>query len=295
MIRIDPQTTSTPDFYQFLIGSVAPRPIAFVSTMDKEGNTNLAPFSFFNAFSSKPPIVVFSVGKRVQDGTTKDTLSNVEETMECVINMVSHSIVRQMTLTAVNYPKGVNEFEKAGLTPLASDMVRPFRVKESPVQLECRVDRILPLGTEGGAGCLIICNVLCIHISEDVMDADRRRIDPHKIDLVGRLGRAYYTRASKEAIFEIVQPERPIVLGYDGLPLSIRQSEVLTGNNIAQIASLITLPPKEEILNLKKDNRVQKILYSGNILRGLHLLAQEELQKGNTDTGAKLALLGDLV
>ena len=295
MIRIDPQTTSTPDFYQFLIGAVAPRPIAFVSTMDKEGNTNLAPFSFFNAFSSKPPIVVFSVGKRVQDGTTKDTLSNVEETMECVINMVSHSIVRQMTLTAVNYPKGVNEFEKAGLTPLASDMVRPFRVKESPVQLECRVDRILPLGTEGGAGCLIICNVLCIHISEDVMDADKRRIDPHKIDLVGRLGRAYYTRASNDAIFEIVQPERPIVLGYDGLPLSIRQSEVLTGNNIAQIASLITLPPKEEILTLKKDNRVQKILYSGNILRGLHLLAQEELQKGNTETGAKLALLGDLV
>ena len=295
MIRIDPQTTSTPDFYQFLIGSVAPRPIAFVSTMDKEGNTNLAPFSFFNAFSSKPPIVVFSVGKRVQDGTTKDTLSNVEETMECVINMVSHSIVRQMTLTAVNYPKGVNEFEKAGLTPLASDMVRPFRVKESPVQLECRVDRILPLGTEGGAGCLIICNVLCIHISEDVMDADKRRIDPQKIDLVGRLGRAYYTRASGDAIFEIVQPERPIVLGYDGLPLSIRESEVLSGNNIAQIASLITLPPKEEILTLKKDNRVQKILYSGNILRGLHLLAQEELQKGNIDLGAKLALLGDLV
>lgn len=295
MIRIDAQTTSTPDFYQFLIGSVAPRPIAFVSTMDKEGNTNLAPFSFFNAFSSKPPIVVFSVGRRVQDGTTKDTLSNVEQTMECVINMVSHSIVRQMTLTAVNYPKGVNEFEKAGLTPLASDMVRPFRVKESPVQLECRVDQILPLGTEGGAGCLIICNVLCIHISEDVMDADRRRIDPHKIDLVGRLGRAYYTRASSDSIFEIVQPEKPIVLGYDGLPQSIRQSEVLTGNNIAQIASLITLPPKEEILTLKKDNRVQKILYSGNILRGLHLLAQEELQKGNTDTGAKLALLGDLV
>ena len=295
MIRIDPQTTSTPDFYQFLIGSVAPRPIAFVSTMDKEGNTNLAPFSFFNAFSSKPPIVVFSVGKRVQDGTTKDTLSNVEETMECVINMVSHSIVRQMTLTAVNYPKGVNEFEKAGLTPLSSDMVRPFRVKESPVQLECRVDRILPLGTEGGAGCLIICNVLCIHISEDVMDADKRRIDPQKIDLVGRLGRAYYTRASGDAIFEIVQPERPIVLGYDGLPLSIRESEVLSGNNIAQIASLITLPSKEEILTLKKDNRVQKILYSGNILRGLHLLAQEELQKGNTDLGSKLALLGDLV
>lgn len=295
MIKIDPQTISTPDFYQFLIGAVAPRPIAFVSTMDAEGQMNLAPFSFFNAFSSNPPVVVFSAGRRVQDGTTKDTLSNVEATMECVINMVSHNIVRQMTLTAVNYPKDVNEFVKAGLTPLASEMVRPFRVKESPVQMECRVDKILPLGTEGGAGHLIICNVLCMHISENVMDADQRRIDPHKIDLVGRMGRAYYTRASGDSIFEIVQPERPVVLGYDSLSPSIRHSEVLTGNNIAQIASLITLPSKEDILALKNDKHVQKILYSGNILRGLHLLAQQELLKGNTDMGAKLALLGDLV
>ena len=293
MITIRPETTSTPDFYQYLIASVAPRPIAFVSTIDSGGNANLAPFSFFNAFSSKPPIVVFSAGLRVQDGTSKDTLANIQETMECVINTVSHSIVRQMTLTSVNYPKGVNEFEKSGLTPLASENVRPFRVKESPVQMECRVEQILPLGTEGGAGHLIICRVLCMHISEQILDADKKRIDPHKIDLVGRLGKFYYARASGSAIFEIVQPEKPLVIGYDSLPETIRTSKFLTGNTIAQIAGCTTLPSKEETLSVQKDIRVQKVLYSDNILRGLHMLAQEELLKGNTELGVKLALYGE--
>lgn len=295
MITIRPETTSTPDFYQYLIASVAPRPIAFVSTIDGEGNANLAPFSFFNAFSSKPPIVVFSAGLRVQDGTSKDTLTNIQETMECVINTVSHSIVRQMTLTSVNYPKGVSEFEKSGLTPLASENVRPFRVKESPVQMECRVEQILPLGTEGGAGHLIICRVLCMHISEHILDAEKKRIDPHKIDLVGRLGKFYYARASGNAIFEIVQPEKPLVIGYDGLPERIRTSEYLTGNTIAQIAACVILPTKEDVLSVKKDIRVQKILYSDNILRGLHMLAQEEIQKGNTDLGVKIALYGEFL
>jgi flavin reductase (DIM6/NTAB) family NADH-FMN oxidoreductase RutF len=273
MIKIDPQTTPVPDFYQFLIGAVAPRPIAFVSTLDDEGNANLAPFSFFNVFSSNPPIVVFSAAKRVQDGSVKDTLSNIEDTMECVINVVSHNIVRQMTLTSVNYPKGISEFVKSGLTPIASDLIKPFRVKESPVQLECRVVRM--------------------HINENVMDADKKRIDPQKIDLVGRLGRTYYTRTSGNATFEILQPERPLVIGFDGLPKSILMSDVLTGNNIAQIGGLVVLPSKEEVLSIKKDSRIQKALFSGNILRGLHLLAQEELQKGNTDLGTKIALLGE--
>ena len=290
---IDPQTTPTLDFYQFMIASIAPRPIAFVSTQDDEGQVNLAPFSFFNAFSSNPPIVVFSVNRRVQDNTTKDTLSNIEDTMECVINMVSYSIVRQMALTGVNYPKGVNEFLKAGLTPIASTLVRPPRVKESPVQLECRVQRIIPLGTEGGAGHLIVCNILRMHINEDILDSNKKRIDPHKIDLVGRLGRFNYTRASGNAVFEIVQPERPLVIGIDGLPENIRKSNILTGNNIAQIAGLVELPSKEDILAIKKDNRIQKVLFSGNILRGLHLLAQEELQKGNVDLGTKIALLAE--
>ena len=293
MIKIDPQTTPVPDFYQFLIAAVAPRPVAFVSTVDEEGHVNLAPFSFFNAFSANPPIVVFSASRRVKDGTNKDTFGNIEDTMECVINVVSYSIARQMTLTSVNYPKGTSEFEKAGLTPIPSDLVKPPRVKESPVQLECRVSRIIPLGTEGGAGYLIICNILRMHINENVMDGDKKRIDPQKIDLVGRLGRSFYTRTTGTATFEIVQPERPLVIGFDGLPKSIRTSEVLTGNNIAQIGSLTELPSKEDVLAIKKDSRIQKALFSGNILRGLHLLAQEELQKGNTDLGTKIALLGE--
>ncbi len=290
---IDPQTTPLLDFYQFMIGSIGPRPIAFVSTMDKEGNANLAPYSFFNAISQNPPMVVFSAGRRVQDKTNKDTLENIEETMECVINVVNYNIVRQMTLTSVRYPKGVSEFEKAGLTPIASDLVRPFRVKESPAQMECKVERIIPLGTEGGAGHLMICTILRMHIDEQVLDAEGKRIDPQKMDLVGRLGKSYYTRAHGNAIFEIAQGEKPMIVGFDGLPESIRKSEVLTGNNIAQIAGLSELPTKEDILTVKKDNRVQKTLFSGNILRGLHLLAQEELQKGNTDLGVKLALLGE--
>jgi flavin reductase (DIM6/NTAB) family NADH-FMN oxidoreductase RutF len=290
---IDPQTTPLLDFYQFMIGSIGPRPIAFVSTIDKEGNSNLAPYSFFNAISQNPPMVVFSAGKRVQDKTNKDTLENIEETMECVINVVNYNIVRQMTLTSIRYPKGVSEFEKAGLTPIASDLVGAFRVKESPAQLECKVEKIIPLGTEGGAGHLIICSILRMHIDENVLDTEGKRIDPQKMDLVGRLGKSYYTRAHGNAIFEIVQGERPLIVGFDGLPESIRKSEVLTGNNIAQIAGLAELPTKEDVLTVKKDNRVQKTLFSGNILRGLHLLAQEELQKGNTDLGVKLALLGE--
>ena len=155
MRKIDPETTSPLDMYQFMIGAVSPRPIAFVSTIDTEGVSNLAPFSFFNAFSSKPPIVGFATSIRAVNGTTKDTLSNVQEVNECVINIVSHSFVRQMTLTAVNYPKGVSEFEKAGLTPIQSDLIRPFRVKESPIQMECRVEQILPLSCQNSAGSLM--------------------------------------------------------------------------------------------------------------------------------------------
>jgi flavin reductase (DIM6/NTAB) family NADH-FMN oxidoreductase RutF len=294
-MTIAPQTASALDFYQFMIASVAPRPIAFVSTVDSEGNPNLAPYSFFNAFSAKPPLLVFSTSRRMRDNTTKDTLSNVEATRECVINMVSHSIAGQMSLTSVNYPKGVSEFEKAGLTPIPSTLVKAYRVKESPVQFECKVKQILPLGTEGGAGCMIVCRILLMHIDETILDKEGKRIDPHKIDLVGRLGRSYYTRASGEAIFEIAKGELPIPLGFDNLPENIIKSTVLTGNNIANIASLIEMPSKEDILSLKKDSRIQKILYTNNKLVGLHLLAQEEMQKGNIELGIKVALLGEFV
>lgn len=295
MKKIDPDTTSPLDMYQFMIGAVSPRPIAFVSTIDTEGVANLAPFSFFNAFSSKPPIVGFACSIRTNDGTSKDTLANVREVGECVINIVNYSFVRQMTLTAVGYPKGVNEFEKSGLTPLESDLVRPFRVKESPIQMECRVEQILPLSDEKGGGILVLCRILRMHINENILDVEKKRIDPRKVDTVGRMGRFWYTRANGDALFEIQQPEQPLVLGYDALPETIRTSEYLTANNIAEIAGLTAFPSKEDILAVKKDIRVQKTLYSQNILRGLHLLAQEEITKGNKDFGIKVALLGDLL
>jgi flavin reductase (DIM6/NTAB) family NADH-FMN oxidoreductase RutF len=295
MMTIDPQTTPTPDFHQFMIAAIAPRPIAFVSTIDSDGKTNLARFSFFNAFSSKPPIVVFSANRRVQDGTTKDTLSNIEDTMECVINVVTYNISRQAAIASVNFPREVSEFKKAGFTPLKSELVKPFRVEESPVQMECRVERILPLGTEGGAGHLIVCHVLKMHVDEKILDVEKKRIDPNKIDLVGRLGRFWYSRASGNALFEIVQPEKPIVIGFDALPENIRKSTILTGNSMSQIAALTELPDKEAILSIKNDSQVQKILFTPDKLRGLHLLAQEAFQKGDKERGIKLALLGELI
>ena len=295
MRKIDPEVTSPLDMYQFMIGAVSPRPIAFVSTIDTEGVPNLAPYSFFNAFSSKPPIVGFATSIRTSNGTTKDTLANVKEVNECVINIVSHSFVRQMTLTAVNYPKGVSEFEKAGLTPIVSDLIRPFRVKESSIQMECRVEQILPLSDEKGGGILILCRILRMHINEGILDLEKNRIDPRKVDTVGRMGRFWYTRANGDSLFEIQQPEQPLALGYDMLPKNIRTSEVLTANNIAEIAALPELPSKEEILTVKKDTRVQKTLFSQNILRDLHLLAQEEFSKGNKDFAIKAALLFEFI
>jgi flavin reductase (DIM6/NTAB) family NADH-FMN oxidoreductase RutF len=293
MLVIEPDNTPALDLYQFLIGAVAPRPIALVSTLDTEGNPNLAPYSFFNAVSAKPPMLVFSTSRRIADKTDKDTLYNVQATKECVVNVVSYDIVRQMTLAAVNYPKGISEFTKSGLTPIAADLVKPFRVKESPVHMECKVEQIIPLGTEGGAGHLVLCRVVRIHINERILDENKKRIDPHKIDLVGRMGRFNYARAHGAAIFEIEQPERPLVVGYDALPASIRNSEILSGNNIAQIAGLIELPTEDEIFSIRNDINIQKILFSDNILRGLHMLAQEALHKGDTVKGAKIALLGE--
>ena len=293
MKKIDPDKTSALDMYQFLIGAVSPRPIAFVSTIDTEGVLNLAPYSFFNAFSANPPIVGFSCGTRASDGTKKDTLANVREIGECVINIVSYSFVRQMALTAFDFPKEVSEFEKSGLTPLASDLVRPFRVEESHIQMECVVEQILTLSEEKGGGTLVLCRVLRMHINEDILD--KNRIDPRKLDAVGRMGRFWYNRVNGDGLFEIERRDSAPIIGYDGLPESIRTSEVLTANHIAHIASLSALPSKEVILLVKKDSRVQKTLFSQNILRGLHLLAQEEMLKGNDDFGIKVALLVDVL
>jgi flavin reductase (DIM6/NTAB) family NADH-FMN oxidoreductase RutF len=293
MISIDPDKTPVPDLHQYIVGAVAPRPIAFVSTVDIHGNVNLAPYSFFNAFSSNPPILVFSSNRRVENNTTKDTLANVEATMEAVINVVNYDIVRQMSLSSVEFPKDVNEFDKAGLTQLASEIVKAPRVKESPVQMECKVQQIIPLGDQGGAGHLIVCRVVRMHISEDIMDENR--INPEKIDLMGRMGRAYYSR-SKGDISTIFQAVKPVVLGFDNLPSSIINSTILTGNDIAQFASLYELPLKNVIIeDLKNDIRVQEASNSNDSCEKLHIIAKEELEKSNVQLAVKIAMYYDLI
>jgi flavin reductase (DIM6/NTAB) family NADH-FMN oxidoreductase RutF len=276
---IDPKKVSTKDLHQYLLGSVAPRPIAFVSTKDKEGRDNIAPYSFFNAFSSNPPILVFSSNRRVRDNTTKDTLQNIIDTKEAVINVVNYNIVRQMAMTSVEFPTGTSEFEKSELTPVASELVKPCLVKESPVNMEVKVNEVITLGDHGGAGHLIICEVLRMHIDESVLDGDR--IDPHKIDLMGRMGRSYYVRASGDAIKTIYQSVTDIPIGYDALPANIRASNILTANDIATLASQPNLP--ESLL--LDENEV-----SGLSQSDIHLKIQSYIKDGHIDQALLLAL-----
>lgn len=292
MLTIVPGTIPTADFHQFLLGAVAPRPIAFASTVDTEGVPNLAPYSFFNCFSSNPPILVFSSNRKVANNRTKDTLHNVMDTGEVVINVVTYGIARQAALASIEYPKEISEFEKAGFTPVPSEAVKPFRVKESPVQMECKVNQIIPLGEQGGAGHLIICEVVRMHIDEAVLD-ERGRIDPHKIDLMGRMGRAFYTRASGEAIYTIFQPQNILGIGFDQLPKGIRHSNVFTGNELAQLAALTEPPANESVLELKNDTYIQKLLQSEHPKEELHRYAQKELAKENVELAAKIAWLGE--
>ncbi len=243
--RIIPNEISTKDLHQFLLASVSPRPIAFVSTIDEKGNNNLAPYSFFNAFSSNPPIVVFSSNRRVADNTTKDTLHNIEKNKECVISAVSYDIMRQMALSSVEFPSGESEFENIGLTPCASEKISVPGVAESPVNMECKVKEIIPLGDHGGAGHLIICEILVMHIEESIIVDGR--IDPHKIDLVGRMGRSYYVRASGDAVMEVYQNVKSQPIGYNALPNIAKNSRILTGNNIAEMAALEEFPSGSDI------------------------------------------------
>lgn len=283
-LSIDPLTTPQKDLHQFILGTVAPRPIAFVSTLDENGVPNLAPYSFFNAFSSNPPIVVFSSNRRGTDNTTKDTLHNVRETGECVINAVNYNIVRQMAVASVDFPSEVSEFEKTGLTPIPSDLVKAFRVKESPAQMECKVKDIITLGEKGGAGHLIICEVVRIHVAEEVL-TDRNRIDPDKMDLMGRMGRAYYVRCSGPAIHTIVQEFTPVTIGFDALPESIRNSPVLTGNDLGKLAGQVTFPTQEEIDEAANSEEVKKALSQPHPTEALHYLAKQYLDRDEVRKG----------
>jgi flavin reductase (DIM6/NTAB) family NADH-FMN oxidoreductase RutF len=251
MKTIDPKAVSTAALHGYMLGAVTPRPIAFASTIDSAGNVNLSPFSFFNVFSANPPIMIFSPARRGRDNTTKHTYENVLQVKEVVINIVNYDIVQQMSLSSTEYGKGVNEFEKAGLTPLASQTIKPPRVAESPVQFECRVNEVISLGTEGGAGNLVICEVLKMHINEAILDAEGK-IDPVKLDAVSRMGGNWYGRA-KQGMFEVPKPLSRLGIGFDQLPEAIRTSKLLTGNDLAMLANVEVLPKgAKAIVNLKQ-------------------------------------------
>jgi flavin reductase (DIM6/NTAB) family NADH-FMN oxidoreductase RutF len=284
MIRIDPYQTPVPKVHQILLGSVAPRPIAFASTVDKDGNPNLSPFSFYNAFGVNPTTLIFSPSRRGRDNTVKNTYENLKEVPEVVINSVNYSLVQQASLASTEYPKGVNEFIKAGLTPVPSEKIKPFRVKESPVQFECKVRQIVETGDLGGAANLIICEILLIHLDESILD-ENGNIDLNKIDLVGRMGGDYYVRASGDAIFTVEKPLQKLGIGIDALPDKIKHSQYLSGNDLGQLGNLETLPVEPEIQEFNKVdykgrykdekelvNAARKLLAKNKVAEALKLL-----------------------
>jgi flavin reductase (DIM6/NTAB) family NADH-FMN oxidoreductase RutF len=250
MKTINPKDIETPKLHRYLLGAIGPRPIAFASTMDKDGVANLAPFSFFNAFSANPPILVFSPARSGRTNTTKDTYNNVKILPEVVINVVNFELVHQMSLASSPYPSSVDEFVKSGLTPVASECVQPHRIKESPVQFECKVNEVIELGDQGGAGNLIICEVLRIHIDEAILD-EHQMIDQNKIDLVSRMGGNWYCRADENSMFEIPKPITTCGIGYDELPEDIKNSDVLTANNLGQLAGIESIPNETDVNEYK--------------------------------------------
>ncbi len=277
MKTINPKDVSTAEFHSYLLGAVAPRPIAFASTIDAKGNVNLSPFSFFNAFSANPPILIFSPARRVRDNTTKHTLENVIEVPEVVINIVNYNLVQQMSLASTEYGKGVNEFTKAGLTQVKSDLVKPPRVLEAPASFECKVNQVIHLGEEGGAGNLIVCEVVMAHFQDEVLDKNGK-IDTKKIDLVARMGGNWYCRANGSALFEIEKPLTTLGIGIDQLPVEIKTSNKLTGNHLAQLANVEKIPTLEElatidiILTNDKHAQAKEFLENNKVLEAWKVL-----------------------
>jgi len=282
---INPKEISTAKFHGYMLGAVAPRPIALASTVDENGNVNLSPFSFFNCFSANPPILIFSPARRVKDNTTKHTLENILVHDEVVINIVNHAIVEQMSLTSTEYAKGVNEFDKSGLTPMASVSVKPPRVGESPASFECKVIEVKPLGEEGGAGNLVICEVQLMHIKDEVIGEDER-IDPFKLDAVARMGGNWYCRAQGDSIFEIPKPIATKGIGVDQIPVHIRNSEVLTGNNLGRLGNVERLPSNAAINEYSHREDVITAKNHGES----HQLAKNLLDKGEVDNAWKVLL-----
>ena len=274
--------TNYKEIHDLLLGAVSPRPIALASTVDSKGNVNLSPFSFFNIFSTRPAILVFSPSRRQRDNSTKHTLENILETKEVVINIVSHAMVEQVSLASAEYEKGVNEFVKAGLTEVKSDRVRPPRVKESTVSFECRVLEVKALGTEGGAGNLAICEVILIH-AQDFIFNERRKVDPRKVDNVARMGEDYYCRINGDSIFQLQKPGIPVGIGVDLLPEDIRNSTVLTGNNLGRLANIDKIPSPAEVKAFA-ENFNYDLIWQGNEddrVTAIHKHAQVFLSHGD--------------
>lgn len=288
MVSFEPKDLSTGKLHGYLLSAVAPRPIAFASTMDADGNPNLSPFSFFNVFSANPPILIFSPARRVRDNSVKHTLENVEATREVVINIVNYDLVHQASLSSTEYEKGVNEFHKAGLTMLKSELVKPFRVAESPIQMECKVNEIIKLGTEGGAGNLIICEVLKLHISKDVLDANQL-IDQEKLDLVARAGGNYYSRA-KNGFFEVPKPLRTHGIGIDAMPDEVKNSMIFTGNDLGMLGNVEVLPTHEAVVEFvetvgQHHDKIKEMTH-----REKHIMARNYLSYGDVESAWKLLL-----
>jgi len=278
MLTIDPKIEKTALVHKYILGAVAPRPIAFASTIDNNGNLNLSPFSFFNAFSANPPILIFSPARRVRGNTIKHTLENVLENKEVVISIVTTEMAYQVSLSSCDFAKGVNEFDKAGFNAVKSEKVEPFCVKESPVNFECKVNEVISLGEEGGAGNLVICEVLKIHIDEAILDADEN-IDPLKLNALSRLGGNWYGKSTKDSVFELGKPIGKTGMGFDNLPNEIRASSILSGSDLAILASLEQIPSKTDFLEREGISIAEK-----------HTLAKKYLSQGNVDDAWQVLL-----
>lgn len=275
---INPKDLPIPELHSHLLSAIAPRPIAFASTVDKEGNVNLSPFSFFNVFGANPPIVIFSPARNGRTNTNKHTFDNVKETNECVINIVNYPMVEQMSLASTGYDKGVNEFEKAGFTEIESEIVKAPRVKEAPVQLECKVMQIIETGDGGGAGNLVICEVVKLHINQSYLD-ENGKIDSVKMDLVARMGGSWYCHAKPDAMFEIPKPLQTKGIGVDALPEAIRNSTVLSGNNLGRLGNMESIPTNEQVDNLKNKEDFQAALKENKV----HDFIKKALANGSNE------------
>jgi len=294
IVTIDPKTIPVPEMHAYLQSTIGPRPIAFASTVDKDGKVNLSPFSFFNVFSTNPPILIFSPSRRVRDNSTKHTLQNVLEWPEVVINLVNYAMVQQMSLASNEFDKGVNEFVKAGFTEVPSQRVKPPRVGEAPVAFECKVKQVLPMGDQGGAGNLVICEVQLMHLKKEILNASGR-VDDEKTDLVARMGANWYCRAHGEAMFEVPKPVDRKAIGMDQLPERIRYSNVLTGNDLGMLANVEKLPDEAGVREYHQHERVRLIVeaYENDptgLEEALHQLAQQYLHEGYVDIAWKILL-----